>query len=215
MKKYIAGLITGLIIAVSFTTYAAVQLKVIPNPYPIFINNAKANVQGYNINGSTYLKLADLKATGLDVKFTDNKINVTSAVTEPNSNGSPSTEQGYTNKNIDGFKIFQKDGREYIKYQNIINFFGDKHNNGYKIGGISEQLNKPEIYEKDTKYWKSVSLQIIYKNSSKLVFPYIPCEYIATDSSGVFTVFITLDNYKKYIQPLINLSIEEIWNKAQ
>lgn len=82
MKKFFAGLITGLIIAVSFTTYAAVQLKVIPNPYPVFINNSKANVQGYNINGSTYLKLSDLKTAGLDVKFADSKISVTSASTE-------------------------------------------------------------------------------------------------------------------------------------
>ncbi len=82
MKKFFAGLITGIIIAISFTTYAAVQLKVMPNPYPVFINNTKANVQGYNINGSTYLKLSDLKTAGLDVKFADSKINVTSAFTE-------------------------------------------------------------------------------------------------------------------------------------
>ncbi len=217
MKKYIAGLITGLIIAVSFTTYAAVQLKVVPNPYPIFINNSKANVQGYNINGSTYLKLSDLKTAGLDVKFADSKINIASAVTKPNTNGSPSAEQGYTNKNIDGFKVFQKDGKEYIKYGDVLNFFGGKYIRGYKIGEAAEKLDKPEVCEYDTKYWKAVSIEIININkmASKIAFPYIPCEYIVTDTSGMFSMFITLDNYIKHVQPLINLSIEEIWNKAQ
>ncbi|AEY66354.1 hypothetical protein [Clostridium sp. BNL1100] len=212
MKKYIAGLITGLIIAVSFTTYAAVQLKVVPNPYPVFINNTKTNVQGYNINGSTYLKISDLKAVGLDVKFTDNKINVTSA-NEPNSNV-PSAEQCYANKNIDGFKVFQKDGREYIKYGDVLNYFRGKYIRGYKIGEASEKLDEPEVCEQDTKYWKSVSIKIIKESTSRIAFSYIPCEYVSIDTSGMFTVFITVDDYQKYIKPLINLSIEEIWNKA-
>lgn len=82
MKKFLFGLIAGLLISVSLTAFAAVQLKVIPNPFPVFINGDKAQVDAYNINGSTYLKLSDLKTAGLDVKFSDSKINVTSAFTE-------------------------------------------------------------------------------------------------------------------------------------
>jgi hypothetical protein len=81
MKKFFSGLIVGLLVSVSLTAFA-VQLKVVPNPFPVFINGDKAQVDAYNINGSTYLKLADLKTAGLDVKFADSKINVTSAYTE-------------------------------------------------------------------------------------------------------------------------------------
>ncbi len=82
MKKFLSGLITGLLISVSVTAFAAVQLKVIPNPFPVFINGSESKVDAYNINGSTYLKLSDLKTAGLNVKFADSKINVTSASTE-------------------------------------------------------------------------------------------------------------------------------------
>ncbi len=78
MKKFISGLIVGLLVSVSLTAFA-VQLKVVPNPFPVFINGSESKVDAYNINGSTYLKLADLKTAGLDVKFADSKINVTSA----------------------------------------------------------------------------------------------------------------------------------------
>lgn len=90
MKKYISGLLAGIIIATSLTTFAAVQLKVVPNPYPIFINNSKANVQGYNINGSTYLKLSDLKVAGIDAGYNKDKkqieVKSDAGLTDNNSN---------------------------------------------------------------------------------------------------------------------------------
>lgn len=73
MKKYISGLLTGIIIATSLTTFAAVQLKVVPNPYPVLVNGTKTNVQGYNINNSTYLKLSDLKSAGIDARYNKDK----------------------------------------------------------------------------------------------------------------------------------------------
>lgn len=73
MKKFLSGLIVGLLISVSLTAFAAVQLKVVPNPYPVYINNVKSNVSGYNINGSTYLKTTDLKPAGLDIAYNKNK----------------------------------------------------------------------------------------------------------------------------------------------
>jgi hypothetical protein len=89
MKKFFAGLITGVLISLSVTAFAAVQLKVVPNPFPVFINGDQAQVDAYNINGSTYLKLSDLKTAGLDVTFADSKINVFSAFTEETEPSEP------------------------------------------------------------------------------------------------------------------------------
>lgn len=149
MKKFFAGLITGIIIAISFTTYAAVQLKVIPNPYPVFINNTKANVQGYNINGSTYLKLSDLKSAGLDVKFADSKINVTSlfsAETVPVQNNEDSKsslnithlQDGYEFETITykGYTAIVFNKNTYIKCSE----FNKKFNITMKITGSSNSL---------------------------------------------------------------------------
>ncbi|AEY65428.1 hypothetical protein [Clostridium sp. BNL1100] len=72
MKKFISGLIAGAILACSITAFAT-NLKVIDNPYPVLINNKQEDVKGYNVNGSTYLKLSDFTKAGLDVKFDKDK----------------------------------------------------------------------------------------------------------------------------------------------
>ncbi len=137
MKKYISGLLTGIIIATSLTAFAAVQLKVIPNPYPVFVNGTKANVQGYNINGSTCLKLSDLKIVGIDAKYNKDKkhIEVKSAAGsttkaepttdyEENSNIDFSDAETISKTNAtilfegDNFEIATYKGMKAIKYKN-------------------------------------------------------------------------------------------------
>ncbi len=47
-------------LVLSFSGFADDILNVALNPYPIFFNGQQFPVEGYNINGFTYLKLADL-----------------------------------------------------------------------------------------------------------------------------------------------------------
>jgi glycerophosphoryl diester phosphodiesterase len=119
MKKFFAGLITGLLISISVTAFAAVQLKVVPNPFPVFINGDQAQVDAYNINGSTFLKLADLKQTGLDVKFADSKINVLStfAATDPTDYTVPEIDNSnnYVNPKI----LFDGDNFTLTTYKDL------------------------------------------------------------------------------------------------
>lgn len=137
MKKYISGLLAGIIIATSLTAFAAAQLKVIPNPYPVFVDGTKANVQGYNINGSTYLKLSDLKSAGIDAKYNKDKkqIEVKMAV-DSTSKAEPTTDYegnssidfsdaetiSKTNPTIlfegDNFEITTLNGMKAIRYKN-------------------------------------------------------------------------------------------------
>lgn len=109
MKKYISGLLTGIIIATSFTVFAAVQLKVIPNPYPVLVNGTKANVQGYNINGSTYLKLSDLKVAGLDAKFDKKQITINKT----------SAELDATKQTSDLLKIYTFENIDYVSLREV------------------------------------------------------------------------------------------------
>lgn len=69
MKKFVSGLIIGILLTLSITTFAAVELEIIPNPYKVLIDGKTADVHGYNINGSTYLKLTDFVEAGLGVNF--------------------------------------------------------------------------------------------------------------------------------------------------
>ena len=56
------------------TVFAADALNIIKNPFPILINSKPTEVDGYNINGHTYLKVADLKKANLEVLFTPFRI---------------------------------------------------------------------------------------------------------------------------------------------
>lgn len=89
MKKFISGLLIGILITLSITTFAAVELKVIPNPYTVLIDGKAADVQGFNINGSTYLKLTDFVEAGLGVNF--NKATKQIEITTPAVSAAEST----------------------------------------------------------------------------------------------------------------------------
>jgi hypothetical protein len=56
-------------------------LNVVLNPYPVYVNGTQVEVEGYNINGFTFLKLADVgKCFDSTVKFneTEERIDITS-----------------------------------------------------------------------------------------------------------------------------------------
>ena len=75
-KQFVAGFAICLILlSAIFITGFAEGFTVLPNPYPITLNGAEISVEAYNINGFTFLKLADVgKAIpGTTIKF--NEIN--------------------------------------------------------------------------------------------------------------------------------------------
>ena len=92
MLRRLQGFIIGLIASALLfggVAFAAAELNVVPNPFPVLINGILATVEGYNVNGYTFLKLADFKQAGLTVKFneTDKQIEITSvqAVAAPSN----------------------------------------------------------------------------------------------------------------------------------
>ena len=74
MKKYIAGIATGVILSCSVAL--AVNYTATENTFPIQLNGENVNVEGYNIDGSTYFKLRDIANVigGFDVDFSNNTI---------------------------------------------------------------------------------------------------------------------------------------------
>jgi len=73
MKKFVSGLLIGIILTFSLTAFAAVKLKIVSNPYPVMVDGQKIEVAGYIINDSTFIKLADFKKVGLDSTFNKEK----------------------------------------------------------------------------------------------------------------------------------------------
>lgn len=142
VKKYrqlIIGLCIGALLFGLLPVFAdelLSNLQIITNPYPIFINGGKQEVQAYNIDGYTYLKLADIgKLLGANVKFNEaeNKIEVANN----NVQGESSVA---TNQNIkqtpDGITLkfkfndnmeYDPSGKYYIPFTTVKNKCKEKN----------------------------------------------------------------------------------------
>lgn len=77
MKKFVSGFIIGALLFSFAGVFAALELNVIPNPFPVLIDGVKTEIEGYNINGSTYLKLRDFEKAGLGIDFVDKQVVIT------------------------------------------------------------------------------------------------------------------------------------------
>jgi hypothetical protein len=84
LKYVVVGLVIGVMLALSIGVFAE-GFTVLLNPFPIFINGQETEVEAYNINGFTFLKLADVgKCFGATTKFneTDQRIEVSNSSSE-------------------------------------------------------------------------------------------------------------------------------------
>lgn len=65
-----------------------------PNTYPVQLNGQSVQLEGYNIEGSTYFKLRDIgDKMGFDVNFKDNTIVVNAKVAIPDTTPTPQTNK--------------------------------------------------------------------------------------------------------------------------
>jgi len=168
MKKFILGLIIGIMTTFSLSVYAAVELNVIENPFPILINGQASEVEGYNINGFTYLKMADLKDTGLTVIFneTDKQIEITSAATDISTTSTKSISTGGASVSLselneitetpDGItRIDTWEGKQYISYSAIQNALQPK---GYDLIHYVKEISDPDtgVIIENVKKWQLI-----------------------------------------------------------
>jgi predicted RNA binding protein with dsRBD fold (UPF0201 family) len=81
LKYIVIGIIFSITISFIVPTFANTNLQITKNPFPIYINNALTEIEAYNINNYTYIKLADiLRLFGFNVFFnkTNNQIEISS-----------------------------------------------------------------------------------------------------------------------------------------
>lgn len=77
MKKILLGFIAGIAAFSCTTIFAEDILKIAENTFPILHWNSPTDIEAYNINDHTYLKLADVgRVFGVPVVFKDNKIHI-------------------------------------------------------------------------------------------------------------------------------------------
>lgn len=165
MKKYgqfVMGLILGAILFTGITVFAEEALQIKANPFPIFVNGIKKDVEAYNINGFTFMKLADVgNVTGTSVKFNENlaqiEITVTGSVYQSSAPATPSTvksnsaEQSNAPKNYDsdlkpeskeeymknGYVAIDYNGKTYMTLGSITKLTADKITLQFEKGVLS------------------------------------------------------------------------------
>jgi len=189
-KQFILGVLTGTTLF-SGAVFAANELNIKLNSYPVLINGTKANVEAYNIDDYTYLKLADVgKALGSKVVFNqvDNQIEITTVtqgvyeeakaeVVEIDIKSLSPQEQKY-HKNVpktsDGLPIVYIDNDQYIP----ISFISEKYNEkdvcryDIEIRENNMSLRKVDLVQIAAEYKtlkdKNISANVISKSFSKM-----------------------------------------------
>lgn len=171
LKKFIIGFIVGALMFSIIPVMAEGELSVVPNPFPVLIDGEVAEVEGYNINGYTFLKLADFGKAGLTVKFneTDKQIEISStekAIITPE----PIPDKGddvVSDKQVyeeNGYKVIMDNEVEYYSWKSICDNIEPKgYNIGYDKTGDSMFLIKYNTIKKSTADSTKILESIPYK----------------------------------------------------
>lgn len=220
LKSFISGIIIGTLIASTVSVFA-ITLKITNNNYPIYVNGQKQEIDGYNINGNTYLGLS-ATATALDASVKYNKDKKSIEINSINKdNPKKNLDEGITDQKIDGLNIYQKNGEQYVAFMDITGALVNKirtensktiyistdyteYDNPQKIGDNILNVKDFSLYiaKIDLKSGKDIEQGVIVRK--------IPCIYIYHQTSNSYAQCVSLDNYKKYFQTLWNQTTQQI-----
>ena len=133
MKKFLSGLIIGVLITTSLTVYAAVEYSIIANPFPIYVNEKMEDVEALNINGSTWIRLGSIaKVLNASVIFDEvsSQINITTGgnnvsesatnETQIDSNTMPQSTEKPNYYTKDGLEMMDYRDTNYIKLGKVM-----------------------------------------------------------------------------------------------
>lgn len=137
-KQTIVMFILGIMIS-STSFVVATNIVTNPNPFPIIKDGNRVEVQGYNINNSTYLKLRDVASlVDTNVEFKDKKIYI-------------------------GNNIIKEDYTE-IKY--LDQFLGVQYNNQIFLSMSPELLNNLWLKKYKFEYNETKKINLIDENNN-------------------------------------------------
>lgn len=192
MKKFILGFIIGALLFSFAGVFAAVELNVIPNPFPVLIDGVKTEIEGYNINGSTYLKLRDFEKAGLGIDFVDKQVVIT------------------TKKEIVGEIAKEVDNVEEVE---LLESIGDitKHDNGEEtfVCSGAKYITGPSLYSliyKTKKYRLHANdkiSRIIDLETNKTILDNIPFKFFKHEGDNIFVCY----EYNYYLNIILPLNV--------
>jgi hypothetical protein len=148
-KQFVVGLIVGAMLFSSIGVFAE-GIAVLLNPYPVYVNGTQLVVEGYNINGFTFLKLADIgKAFNSTTLFneTEQRIDINSNVVESLSITEALESTAPVIKiTPDGIEVEVINGIECIALINIHDKYYDGTKNSYNVNTQPNDESKFTLY---------------------------------------------------------------------
>lgn len=156
-KEFILGIILGGVIFGNLTIFANEALNVFLNPFKITVNGVYKNIEGYNINGSTYFKLRDIgNEVGFNVDFKEDIIMIN---TDENAETNISSQDIlYNYITIDGTEYITPIDVDYIVsnyFSNWVFAYTVNENSTWIKDGVSYcYLNKTDGNDKSIAEYK-------------------------------------------------------------
>lgn len=135
------GVVLGLSIGVTITAVAQQVYEAYTNSFPVYVNGEQKDIEGYNINGSTYFKLRDLGSfIGFEVDFKEDNILIETQNSKTTNNTIKNLEPEDVQV-IDDHTI-NKNGKSYILLDHIQRSI---LKNTYI--SVDEETSEPYIYD--------------------------------------------------------------------
>lgn len=118
IKEILCGVIIGSLLTSGIFVVAEEALSVTPNPFKITVNGEAKNIEGYNINGSTYFKLRDIgNEVGFSVDFKEDTIMLDTISQEKSFVGS------VDNTTSDDIKVINSNGATYYSINGTLYYW--------------------------------------------------------------------------------------------
>ena len=138
IKTLTLGIIIGAVAAVSITALA--EYVVVPNSFPVKVNGQTVQVEGYNINDSTYFKLRDVADAvgGFDVDFVDGTIMVKAENAPAPTVAPTTTPDNNQNTGIPNPMYIETETRGFVTNDE----FQFKYDELYKTVQLEDIINK-------------------------------------------------------------------------
>lgn len=128
------GIVLGLFIGVTVTALAQQVYEAYTNSFPVYVNGEQKDIEGYNINGSTYFKLRDLGSfIGFEVDFKEDNILIETS----KNNDNVATSQNNVLLNDDTQKCISTID-DMMKKADAVTVLA---NDGVQVGYFSTDLN--------------------------------------------------------------------------
>lgn len=139
IKSITIGVLIGATATLSITALA--EYIVVPNSFPVKVNGQTVQVEGYNINDSTYFKLRDVADAvgGFEVGFEDNAIIVNTP-----SQPTPAPTARPDLSPLPELPIERRNGIDYVNTADIEKMLKELGLGQYKFG-LHDFVNKDDL----------------------------------------------------------------------